>query len=129
MARIASAISCGPTKSPCSRSARQNPVTWYVRSYWSGIKEFEAKNRDYLQTQIGNPEGDNKPNKKYYDPRQPIRAAEDSTVERLLQCFRDLNCVDVLGLGSAKDPANVCESLSKTLPAGKVKGGLPVSPR
>merc|ERR1711937_470105 len=34
-------------------------------AYWSGIKEFEFKYRDYLQTQIGNPEGDDKPNKKY----------------------------------------------------------------
>ena len=36
-------------------------------SYWEGIKNFEAKYHDYLQTQIGNPEGDDKPNKKYYD--------------------------------------------------------------
>ena len=42
-------------------------------SYWSGIKEFEAKNRPYLQTQIGNPDGPDKPNKKYYDPRSAPR--------------------------------------------------------
>ena len=67
-------------------------------AYWSGIKEFEAKYHDYLQTQIGNPDGDDKPNKKYYDPREPMRSAETSTVERLGQCFADLNCVNVLGL-------------------------------
>lgn len=36
-------------------------------SYWEGIKNFESKYHDYLQGQIGNPEGDDKPNKKYYD--------------------------------------------------------------
>jgi len=40
------------------------------------VRQFEAKNRPYLQTQIGNPEGPTKPNKKYYDPREMIRAAE-----------------------------------------------------
>ena len=64
-------------------------------SYWSGIKEYEAKYHGYLQTQIGNPEGPEKPNKKFYDPRMPVRAAEETTVERLLQCFEDLNCVNV----------------------------------
>ena len=64
-------------------------------SYWSGIKEYEAKYHGYLQTQIGNPEGPDKPNKKFYDPRMPVRAAEETTVERLLQCFEDLNCVNV----------------------------------
>jgi len=54
-------------------------------SYWSGIKDYESKNRDYLQTQIGNPEGETKPNKNYYDPRACIRAAEVSTENRLLQ--------------------------------------------
>ena len=48
-----------------------------------GIREYEAKNHDYLQAQIGNPDGADKPNKKYYDPRMPLRAAEEATVERL----------------------------------------------
>ena len=47
------------------------------------------------QTQIGNPEGPDKPNKKFYDPRMPVRAAEEMTVERLGQCFADLNCVNI----------------------------------
>eukprot|EP00435_Cladocopium_sp_Y103_P003728 s1651_g1.t1 len=53
-------------------------------SYWSGIREFEKKYHDYLQKQIGNPEGEEKPNKKYYDPRACIRSAEESTVKRTL---------------------------------------------
>merc|ERR1712051_273150 len=61
-------------------------------SYWEGIKNFEAKYHDYLQGQIGNPEGPDKPNKKYYDPRESMRAAETSTVTRLEQSFGDLKC-------------------------------------
>ena len=104
---------------------------------------------DYLQTQIGNPEGADKPNKKYsilnssppclnsssrvlfscpsppltyihgryYDPRMAVRAAEDSTVNRLKQCFEDLNCVGRLGLGEAPEPSNVL---------GPRRGALPV---
>jgi len=64
-------------------------------SYWDGIRGYAAKNHAYLQTQIGNPEGADKPNKKVYDPRMPIRAAEETTVERLGQCFADLNCVNI----------------------------------
>jgi len=86
-------------------------------SYWNGIRGFEEKYHDYLQTQIGNPEGADKPNKKYYDPRMAVRAAEDSTVNRLKQCFEDLNCVGRLGLGEAPEPSNVL---------GPRRGALPV---
>mmetsp|Transcript_24332 Transcript_24332/g.75115 ORF Transcript_24332/g.75115 Transcript_24332/m.75115 type:complete len:401 (+) Transcript_24332:38-1240(+) len=65
-------------------------------SFWDGIREYEAKNHDYLQQQIGNPDGPDKPNKKYYDPRMPLRAAEEATVERLGQAMEDLKCVNVL---------------------------------
>jgi len=85
-------------------------------AYWKGMKEFEAKYHDYLQTQIGNPEGPDKPNKKYYDPREALRAGESETVARLEQCFGDLNCVNVCGLNPAAEPANVL---------GPRRGGLP----
>ena len=52
-------------------------------SFWDGIREYEAANHDYLQAQIGNPDGADKPNKKYYDPRMCLRSAEEATVERL----------------------------------------------
>jgi fructose-bisphosphate aldolase class II len=65
-------------------------------AYWDGIRAYEAKNRDYLQGQIGNPEGAEKPNKKYYDPRMPLRAGEESMAARLASAAADLNCVDVL---------------------------------
>ncbi len=63
---------------------------------WDGIRQFEAKNHDYLQGQIGNPEGNDKPNKKYYDPRVWLRKGEESMVARLEQAFKDLNCINRL---------------------------------
>mmetsp|Transcript_35007 Transcript_35007/g.108358 ORF Transcript_35007/g.108358 Transcript_35007/m.108358 type:complete len:396 (+) Transcript_35007:80-1267(+) len=65
-------------------------------SFWDGIREYEAANHDYLQKQIGNPDGADKPNKKYYDPRMALRAAEEATVTRLGQAMEDLKCVNVL---------------------------------
>jgi fructose-bisphosphate aldolase class II len=63
-------------------------------AFWDGIRAYEAKNHDYLQAQIGNPEGPEKPNKKYYDPRVLIREGQKSMVERLKQAFADLNCIE-----------------------------------
>jgi len=65
-------------------------------SFWDGVRKFEAKYHDYLQAQIGNPEGEDKPNKKYYDPRKWLREGELSTIERLKKAFEDLNCIDRL---------------------------------
>jgi fructose-bisphosphate aldolase class II len=61
---------------------------------WDGVRKFEAANREYLQGQIGNPEGDDKPNKKYYDPRKWMREGEVSMKDRLKQAFEDLNAID-----------------------------------
>jgi fructose-bisphosphate aldolase class II len=65
-------------------------------AFWDGVREYEAQNRGYLQGQIGNPEGDDKPNKKYYDPRKWLREGQKSMVARLEKAFDDLNCKDVL---------------------------------
>ncbi len=63
---------------------------------WDGIRGYEAKNHDYLQGQIGNPTGEDAPNKKYYDPRVWLRAGQESMVARLEQAFSDLNAINVL---------------------------------
>jgi len=60
---------------------------------WDGVRKYEAKNHGYLQGQIGNPEGEDKPNKKFYDPRKWLREGEKSMVERLKIAFEDLNCI------------------------------------
>ncbi len=65
-------------------------------AYWDGVRKFEAANRAYLQSQIGNPDGDDKPNKKFYDPRVWVRKAEESLIARLKIAFEDLNAIDVL---------------------------------
>jgi fructose-bisphosphate aldolase class II len=64
-------------------------------AFWEGILEYYKKNEAYLQGQIGNPEGDDKPNKKYYDPRVWLRKAEEAFVKRLTVAFEDLNCINV----------------------------------
>ncbi|MDO9831893.1 class II fructose-bisphosphate aldolase [Glaesserella parasuis] len=63
---------------------------------WAGILDYYNTNKDYLQGQLGNPEGPDSPNKKYYDPRVWLRKMEESMSKRLEQSFIDLNCVDVL---------------------------------
>lgn len=63
---------------------------------WDGVRQYEAEKHDYLQGQIGNPEGDDKPNKKFYDPRVWLRAGQLSMVARLEKAFADLNAIDVL---------------------------------
>jgi fructose-bisphosphate aldolase class II len=60
-------------------------------AYWEGIKNYYESKKAYLQTQIGNPEGDDKPNKKYYDPRAWLRKGEETLVTRLKVAFEDLN--------------------------------------
>ena len=65
-------------------------------AYWDGVRAFYAEKNEYLQSQIGNPDGDDKPNKKSYDPRVWIRKAEQSFDKRLQQAFSDLNCVNML---------------------------------
>jgi fructose-bisphosphate aldolase class II len=63
-------------------------------SFWNGVREYELKNRDYLQTQIGNPDGEDKPNKSYYDPRKWLRQGEKSIIDRLKIAYSDLNSLN-----------------------------------
>ena len=63
-------------------------------AFWSGVKEYAAYYHDYLQAQIGNPEGEDKPNKSYYDPRKWLRAGEESMRDRVIKAFEELNCID-----------------------------------
>lgn len=63
-------------------------------AFWDGVKGYYEEKHDYLQSQIGNPEGEDKPNKKYYDPRTYLREGEKSIVNRLKTAFEDLNAID-----------------------------------
>ncbi|MCX7863369.1 MAG: class II fructose-bisphosphate aldolase [Bacteroidales bacterium] len=63
-------------------------------AFWDGVHQYYLKKKDYLQGQIGNPEGEDKPNKKYYDPRAWLREGEKFIIERLKIAFEDLNCTN-----------------------------------
>jgi len=67
-------------------------------AFLSGLREYYKSNEAYLQTQIGNPEGADQPNKKKYDPRKWLRQSEEFFKARLKQAFEDLNNVNTLAL-------------------------------
>ncbi|MDQ7044861.1 MAG: class II fructose-bisphosphate aldolase [Sulfurimonas sp.] len=61
---------------------------------WEGVKDYYEKNKDYMQAQIGNPDGEEKPNKKYYDPRKWLRAGQQTLVSRVEVAYQNLNGLD-----------------------------------
>tara|TARA_Y100000739_G_scaffold211908_1_gene203605 strand:- start:2985 stop:4052 length:1068 start_codon:yes stop_codon:yes gene_type:complete len=65
-------------------------------AYMSGVRDYFFEKSDYLKSQIGNPDGNDIPNKKHYDPRKWIREGEKSFVMRLKKAFDDLNNVNTL---------------------------------
>ncbi|RLJ31244.1 fructose-bisphosphate aldolase [Chryseobacterium sp. 7] len=65
-------------------------------AYTEGVRDYMVNNIDYLRAQIGNPEGEEKPNKKFYDPRVWVRKGEETFSTRLVKAFEDLNNVDTL---------------------------------
>ena len=65
-------------------------------AFTEGVRDYVLAHSNYLKTQIGNPEGEDKPNKKYYDPRKWMREGELTFVKRLEQSFKDLNNINTL---------------------------------
>jgi fructose-bisphosphate aldolase class II len=65
-------------------------------AFMSGVRDYFNSNQEYLKNQIGNPDGSDIPNKKYYDPRVWLRKAENSFKDRLTKAFHDLNNVNTL---------------------------------
>ena len=63
-------------------------------AFCSGVNQYHKKHQLYLNSQIGNPDGEDKPNKKYYDPRKWLLEGEKSMIERLRKSFTDLNNVN-----------------------------------
>lgn len=63
-------------------------------AFWDGINKYSKEKSGYLQGQIGNPEGEDKPNKKYYDPRVWLRKGEETFIARLKEAFDDLNAMN-----------------------------------
>jgi len=88
-------------------------------SYWDGLRGFEAEKHDYLQAQIGNPDGADKPNKKYYDPRVWVRKAEESMCARVAVSMEKLGSVGKYERSTAPGSAQVAPADAK-----KGLGGL-----
>ncbi len=65
-------------------------------AFMEGIRDYMGSKKEYLKAQIGNPDGADQPNKKYYDPRVWLREGEKTFVRRLTQAFEDLNNVNTL---------------------------------
>jgi fructose-bisphosphate aldolase class II len=63
-------------------------------AFWEGVRNFYENKKAYLQQQLGNPEGPEAPNKKYYDPRSWLRKGEETFVARLKTAFEDLNNIN-----------------------------------
>jgi len=87
-AEIKEAISYGVVK--------MNIDTDLQFGFMVGIRDYMSKNEAYLKTQVGNPDGDDQPNKKYYDPRKWLREGELTFKARLKQAFEDLNNINTL---------------------------------
>lgn len=65
-------------------------------AYTEGIRDYMISKQDYLKSQVGNPDGAEIPNKKYYDPRGWVRKGEETFITRLTEAFEDLNNIDTL---------------------------------
>ncbi|TLP80948.1 class II fructose-bisphosphate aldolase [Maribacter sp. ACAM166] len=65
-------------------------------AFLAGVRDYVQDNKDYLQAQIGNPNGADEPNKKFYDPRVWLRKGEITFIDRLKKAFEDLNNVNTL---------------------------------
>merc|ERR1712038_1690833 len=77
-------------------------------AYWVGLREFHDSKRDYLMAQIGNPDGADKPNKKYYDPRVWIRKAEEEMCARVGLSMEKLGSVGKYTRSTAPVEGNQC---------------------
>ncbi|WFC98430.1 Fructose-bisphosphate aldolase 1 [Malassezia yamatoensis] len=86
----------GSEKSEISEAVKNGVVKMNVDTdtqyaYLEGIRDFILNKKDYLMSQVGNPEGKDKPNKKFYDPRVWLREGEKTMVKRCVVAFSDLN--------------------------------------
>lgn len=91
----------GSTEEDISKAIKNGVVKMNVDTdtqwaYWEGVKNYYEAKKEYLQTQVGNPEGKNKPNKRHYNPRAFIREGEKSMIQRVQQVCDNLGSVGTL---------------------------------
>lgn len=65
-------------------------------AYLTGIRDYVLNKKDYLAKQVGNPEGEDKPNKKYFDPRVWVREGEKTMTKRVAEALDDFDAADKL---------------------------------
>ncbi|MDC3103835.1 class II fructose-bisphosphate aldolase [Flavobacteriales bacterium] len=75
---------------------KMNLDTDFQYAFTTGVRDYMSEKKDYISSQIGNPNGSDIPNKKYYDPRVWLRKGEEAFKIRLNQAFADLNNVNTL---------------------------------
>jgi fructose-bisphosphate aldolase class II len=75
---------------------KMNLDTDFQYAFSSGVRDYMTEKKDYIASQIGNPDGSDIPNKKYYDPRVWLRHGEEAFKQRLNKAFEDLNNVNQL---------------------------------
>jgi len=91
-------------------------------SYWDGLRGFESEKREYLQGQIGNPDGADKPNKKYYDPRVWIRKAEETMVARVGLSMEKLGSKGTYTKATEVSADNQCAPKTENKMLSEIKG-------
>eukprot|EP00543_Licmophora_paradoxa_P009119 CAMPEP_0202447658 /NCGR_PEP_ID=MMETSP1360-20130828/6423_1 /ASSEMBLY_ACC=CAM_ASM_000848 /TAXON_ID=515479 /ORGANISM="Licmophora paradoxa, Strain CCMP2313" /LENGTH=396 /DNA_ID=CAMNT_0049064853 /DNA_START=47 /DNA_END=1237 /DNA_ORIENTATION=+ len=92
-------------------------------AYWDGLRLFEKEKKDFLQGQIGNPTGKDKPNKKFYDPRVWLRKAEESMVKRVMVSCEKLGCTGTYKVSEALGAPQIGEPKKGISPAVFVAAG------
>jgi len=65
-------------------------------AYCSGIRDYMVNKKDYLMTSVGNPDGADKPNKKFFDPRVWVREGEKTMSKRVAEALVDFNTTNQL---------------------------------
>ncbi|CAE7865993.1 fba [Symbiodinium microadriaticum] len=116
-----------PTRAGGHALTHDTDTQW---AYWEGLLKFYkawhvpgrclelvSAKEGYLQGQIGNPEGEDKPNKSYYDPRKWIRECEMTMVSRVKESCADLALPGCKSSRRPTGPQEAGTDLSKNLRA------------
>jgi len=106
-------------KNGCIKMNVDTDTQW---AYWDGLRTFEAEKREYLKGQIGNPDGADVPNKKYYDPRVWIRKAEESMVARVGVSIEMLGSKDKYPKATVVSDENQCAPKNENKIVSEIKG-------
>ncbi|SCV66952.1 BQ2448_5598 [Microbotryum intermedium] len=85
----------GSTKEEISTAVQNGVIKMNVDTdaqwgYMTGFRDYFKEKAAYLETQVGNPEKPDGPNKKFYDPRVWVRCGEVTMKKRVQESLKDL---------------------------------------